>query len=187
MYVREKKISIEKHKIFLFQVFDFWFFTKNFHPTTVSESESESVSESELFVRIRIRIQPKHSDYFGFGFGSTTLVTGYRFFREKKNNKNSACRSRHGASSRMFNAGYEAFFMVCVTVFFFFKINTHHACRHGEQCDTRRGFDAFLYRYGYHISLRQCGEFGMFYPGSEHFSNPDSGSERFFISDHNPK
>jgi hypothetical protein len=75
-YVREKKFSIEKHKIFLFQVFDFLIFHKNFHPTTVSESESESVSESELNIRIRIRIQPKNSDYFGFGFGfgSTTLV-----------------------------------------------------------------------------------------------------------------
>jgi hypothetical protein len=29
-YVREKKFSIEKHKIFLFQVFDLWFFTKIF-------------------------------------------------------------------------------------------------------------------------------------------------------------
>jgi hypothetical protein len=74
---QRKKISIEKHKIFLFQVFDFGFFTKIFHPTTVSESESESVSESELFVRIRIRIQPKNSDYFGFG--STTLLSGTVF------------------------------------------------------------------------------------------------------------
>jgi hypothetical protein len=66
LYVREKKISIENHKIFLFQVFDFYIFHKNFHPTTVSESESE------LFFRIRIWIQPKYSDYFGFG--STTLL-----------------------------------------------------------------------------------------------------------------
>jgi hypothetical protein len=62
----KKKLSIEKHKIFLFQVFDFFIFHKNVHPTTVSASESES----ELFVWIRI--QPKHSDYFGFG--STTLL-----------------------------------------------------------------------------------------------------------------
>jgi hypothetical protein len=55
--VRQRtKISIEKHKIFLFQVFDFFIFHKNFHSTTVSESES--VSESELF----------------FGFGSSLNI-----------------------------------------------------------------------------------------------------------------
>jgi hypothetical protein len=60
--------SIEKHKIFLIQVFDLRFFKKKIHATTVSVSKS--VSESELV--FRIRIQPKHSD--SFGFGSTTLI-----------------------------------------------------------------------------------------------------------------
>jgi hypothetical protein len=58
LYVREKKFSIAKHKIFPFQVFDFLIFQTNCHPTTVSESES--VSESELF--------------FGFGFGSSQNI-----------------------------------------------------------------------------------------------------------------
>jgi hypothetical protein len=54
--------SIEKHTIFLFQVFDLRFFHTNFHSTTVSGPKS--VSESELF--FRFRIQPKLSDSFEF-------------------------------------------------------------------------------------------------------------------------
>jgi hypothetical protein len=66
----EKNFPIEKHNIFLFQVFDLQFFTRFFILTTVSGFESE------LFL-LRIRIQPKLSD--SFGFGSTTLSIWFRF------------------------------------------------------------------------------------------------------------
>jgi hypothetical protein len=56
---QRKKIFNKKHKIFLFQVFDFWFFTKIF---ILQQSESES----ELFfgfgssqnIRLKIQILP---------------------------------------------------------------------------------------------------------------------------------
>jgi hypothetical protein len=60
LYVREKKFSIEKHKIFLFQVFDLL--------NKFSFYNSVGIRIRTFF---RIRIQPKHSD--SFGFGSTTL------------------------------------------------------------------------------------------------------------------
>jgi hypothetical protein len=58
MYVREQKFSIEKHKIFLFKVFDFWFFHKNFHPTTVSDPNPN----------------PYPNPNFLFGFGSSQNI-----------------------------------------------------------------------------------------------------------------
>jgi hypothetical protein len=59
-------LSIEKHKIFLFQVFDFLFFTKMF---ILQQCLNPNPYPNPNF--FRIRIQPKYSDYFGFG--STTL------------------------------------------------------------------------------------------------------------------
>jgi hypothetical protein len=64
---QRKKFSIEKNKIFLFQVFDFWFFKKIF---ILQQCRNPNPYPNNNF--FRIRIQPKHSDYFGFG--STTLL-----------------------------------------------------------------------------------------------------------------
>jgi hypothetical protein len=61
---RKKKFSIEKPKIFLFQVFDLRFFTQII-------ILQQCLDPNPNF--FRIRIQPKLLDSFGFGFGSTTL------------------------------------------------------------------------------------------------------------------
>jgi hypothetical protein len=54
--VRQRnKFSTEKHKIFLFQVFDLWFFTK-------------FSSYNSVWIRFRVRIRIR-TFFFGFGFG----------------------------------------------------------------------------------------------------------------------
>jgi hypothetical protein len=52
----KKKLSTEKHKIFLFKVFDFWFFTKIF------------------FLQQCLNPNPYPNFLFGFGFGSSQNI-----------------------------------------------------------------------------------------------------------------
>jgi hypothetical protein len=54
----KKKLSIEKHRIFLFQVFDFWFFTKMFI----------------LQQCLNPNPYPNPNFLFGFGFGSSQNI-----------------------------------------------------------------------------------------------------------------
>jgi hypothetical protein len=68
MFNRKTFSKFFTKNFFLFQVFDFWFFTKIF---ILQQCLNPNPN---LFLRIRIRIQPKHTDYFVFGFGSTTLL-----------------------------------------------------------------------------------------------------------------
>jgi hypothetical protein len=60
LYVRENKFSIEKHKIFLFQVFDFWFFTKIFILQQCLNPNPNPY--------------PNPNFFFGFGFGSSQKI-----------------------------------------------------------------------------------------------------------------
>jgi hypothetical protein len=66
----KKNFSMEKHEIFLLQVFDFLFFTQIFILQQCL-NPNPYPNPNFFFIWIRIQIQPKHSDYFGFG--ATTL------------------------------------------------------------------------------------------------------------------
>jgi hypothetical protein len=70
-YVSEKILSIKKHNIFLFLVFDLRFFTQIFIlQQCLDPNPYPNPYPNPTF--FRIRIQPKLSD--SFGFGSTTLI-----------------------------------------------------------------------------------------------------------------